>query len=71
MRLRLWTPIWKSGFERQIEKAALNAKLKKGGSERQMKNVIALNVEMKTRLWTPNGKSGSERQMKNVIAMDV
>ena len=44
MRLRLWTPNWKSGFERQIEKAALNAKLKKGGSERQMKNVIAMDV---------------------------
>ena len=43
------------------------------------KNVIALDVEMKTQLWMPNGTSSSERQTEKValnakwkaIALDV
>ena len=47
---------WKRGSERQMEKVALNGK----------RRVIALDVEMKTRPWTPNGKSGSEHQTGKV-----
>ena len=42
----------------QNENTALNAKLKRGGgSERQTKNdMMTLNAELETWLWTPNEK---------------
>ena len=46
---------WKRGSERQMEKVALNGK----------RRVIALDVEMKTRPWTPNRKMSNGCRNEN------
>ena len=72
----LWTPKLRSdnGSERRMKTnncserrnretmVALNARTGEVTLNAKQK-AIALDVEMKTRLWTPNGKSGFERQI--------